>query len=502
MNQGVLSTELGAFFRSSATNVEILPDSLRVAISVKTKLEDVLERAVASGKHVVVAGTAGSGKTHLIKSANVSSNYRIVLDLTAEKQAEWRSLFSGKEPVIVGGNEGAFLLGAQKKYKGFQEAVDLLHQIQRGEVPQSGGPVVIDVAGFDPVGNHVIADMLGIPLVAEFVRSKGESVRTAAWACMENPKVRERVARLAQLASAETDGDGFTFRQLWQFVAELAERGESENSIWFSQLMSRDTRIGSLLADYFSVSSLPFTHIGNRLWHGDYNYLKDKIVPEAQEILKVLLSTSYLPQDPAARKANFGLIRMFAALCLVDSPLDAFLSKGSGLWASVRALDHRPLLKAINRYMSYDLIELGHDLHLWTLHDTERRDKKPDTQISLGVVAYDKFELRQNVAVANCPKGIPTIYGSRYSLHHPDTKSILHVSKDLVDALEGTRSHRTIDRRHVEYDWRLLRFFSQIASEMQLPVDKLRAAIFDFQKREGRMVSWLVGGNAIEWVAN
>jgi len=53
--------------------------------------------------------------------------------------------------------EGAFLAGVRQGMQGFDVVVDALHAIQNGEEFQSEGPVVIDAAGYDPAGNHVIA---------------------------------------------------------------------------------------------------------------------------------------------------------------------------------------------------------------------------------------------------------------------------------------------------------------------------------------------------------
>src|SRR4051812_41037639 len=60
-----VSAELKSFL-ASVKVAETISDSLRAAISVETGLEEAIRSAVAAGKDVVVAGSAGGGKTHLL----------------------------------------------------------------------------------------------------------------------------------------------------------------------------------------------------------------------------------------------------------------------------------------------------------------------------------------------------------------------------------------------------------------------------------------------------
>src|SRR5687768_17917700 len=55
---------LGAF-----KNAESLTPELQTAIAVDTGLESVVKDAMTKGRCVIVAGSAGSGKTHLVRSA-------------------------------------------------------------------------------------------------------------------------------------------------------------------------------------------------------------------------------------------------------------------------------------------------------------------------------------------------------------------------------------------------------------------------------------------------
>ena len=85
-------------------------------------------------------------------------------------------------------------------------------------------------------------------------------------------------------------------------------------------------------------------------------------------------------------------------------------------------------------------------------------------------------------------------------LAHKESEATLAITKDFVDGILRGRSHRTRERRGVEYDWRLLRFFSAVASRVSRP-DSLRVALYDFQTRLARLVRWQVKGKQVEKLA-
>src|SRR5262245_2488929 len=167
--------DLDEFLQSSATNVEWMSDEIRAHLRVATPLEDAVRRAVKQGRNIVIAGTAGSGKTDLIRTVGEFDGYRVVPDLASEPRKEWKDLFAEKTPVLIAGNEGAFLLGRSNNLPGFAEVIELLHKIQRGERVEGKGTVVIDAAGFDPARHHCIADMVAKPILREYVAAKNSA---------------------------------------------------------------------------------------------------------------------------------------------------------------------------------------------------------------------------------------------------------------------------------------------------------------------------------------
>lgn len=493
--------DLQNFLTSSATTVEWMSDDLRTELSIETGLEKVIESVVSANKSLVIAGTAGSGKTHLIRMAGNLKKFEVVPDLAALPESKWSTLFSQKGPVIIAGNEGAFHAGVSRNIKGFDQVVSALHALQKGEeVSSTAGPVVIDAAGYDPAGSHVIAEMLNRPILAQYVESKGDVVQKAAWQMLQNETVRRRVARLVETASAQSEVDGFTFRQLWQFVSDLIEGGSGIGGLWFHRVFNGDSEVSTKIAETFSPSRLAMPHLGNRFWHLDIEAIREHVFDSCIPIIEFLLQPAERDKTDNDRRARLRIVREFAVFALKRSTFEENLDRPDDLWAQVRGKQHDPLLRAVNRYMTYGLLSLGQDLELWVQHDTERRELKPNVQISLGSVPSEAFQVRRSCVIANRPKGCQQIEGGRLNLVHKPSGAALSLDKDLVDALLRGRSHKTRERRGVEYDWRLLRFFSAVASQAAR-AEALRVALFQFQTRQGRLVTWQVKGNQIEKLA-
>jgi hypothetical protein len=493
-----LLAELSEFFRSSATNVEWISDDLRAELNVSTGLESVVKAAIDEGRTVVIAGTAGSGKTHLLRTLGPQPRYDVISDLAAFEEGDWGTIFGNNKRVLVAGNEGAFLQGSRKNLSGFGKVVSLLHAIQKGADPKEAGPTVIDAAGFDPAGSKVIGKMLQLPILSKFAEQLPD-VAASAWKMFTEERVRQRLAVLVEAASAESGSDGFTFRQLWQFLADLLEGGREKDEPWFARVFEGASEVSRRIAHTFSPISIPLPHIGNQLWHGDVIRLRGSFLEPALPILEKLSVEMVKEQTQDQRLAWFRVLRILAAFGLRTSPLDTMLDSGVDLWSKVRSRQALPLLQAINQYFAFGLIELGDDLELWLQHDTERRLVKPDVQISLGSAKSSDFAIRRSSVIANRPKGVEQVEGGRLLLVHNPSGATLSVTKDLIDGILRTRSHRTNERRDVEYDWRISRFFDQVAKTASRP-DRLKAARFDFQARTGRLMAWQIGADRIRRV--
>ena len=491
------------FLRSSAANVERLSDGVRQALNVATGIEEVVRTALRAKRDVVIAGTAGSGKTHLLRTLTGEdlTGYRVIPDLAAHPQYEWSRVFDGTQPAIVAGNEGAFLQGASAGFERYSQIVAILHATQRGEVFEDpSAPVVIDAAAFDPAGSRVLRQMVRVEMLANYVKETKSDEERIAWDMLSDDLVVGRLESLVDTASTSGKGEGFTFRQLWKFVGELV--GGNPSKFWFEKLHTEEGEVASRIAQVFFPNSFCFPHIGNHMWHGDMAYLRGKFLPAAEPLLEMLVSQI---QDRAygadERNNTFDRLRLLALFGLKVSPLDDHWRFSTDLWANVRQLQVRPLIESLNRYLSYGLIDLGDELELWCQHDSERKTQKPKVLMSMGRVASKEFSIVRSRVFNNLDPSKTSLVGCRYVLRHLASAANVVITKDLLDAITKPRSFKTDDRLGVEYDWRVLRFVMQVASNAATP-DKLRVIEFDFLKRSANTYAWQISAERIRRVAS
>lgn len=468
---------LRRFFASSGMNVEILDDEVRAAINVDLGLQDAVDVALRSGKSVIVAGTAGSGKTHLLRSFQNVASYKLESDLTDHLAESSQILESG--PTLLAANEGALFLGKQKGYPLFDVAIDILHKLQRGEAVSDERLVLIDAAALDPAANGAVQKILELPLVSE-AGSGGSDGHQMAWLLLTGTSDVARRRLSECVAEASGLGEPFTFRLIWQFVGDLALADEEP---WFDVLLNANNEVSRRLRRLLVPVAFPLPHVAGRLWHGDWFAVRDQFTPEAQTMMEWLISRKPVATDTAGKREWFSRIRLLSLFGLKNNPWTA--SSGPGLWGSIRNGQVPPVIMRINRYMTYDSAEPGDDLDLWIQHDTERRLEKPSVQISVGRAQPADFIIRRNGVISEAVSGSRPIFGDRFYLCHKPTGSILSLDRGFVTSLELPRSSRLRDRVHVETDWRLLRFFSQVASKTK---PELRT--FAVSMRRGSYQSW------------
>lgn len=490
------------FIQSSAANVEKISDRLRTALNVPTGMEEVVRKAIEGRRNIVIAGTAGSGKTHLLRTlGGETAGYKVIPDLAALPQKEWPHVFSGSSPILVAGNEGAFIQGRVHGFDGYAEVVSLLHATQEGKkIVSDEGPVVIDVAAFDPASSSVLRHMVSSNLISDVIRETRSPEDVAGWQLLSDDTVIRRLERLVEVASTIGGGEGFTFRQLWKFVGDLYSG--IPNEFWFERLTGGSSLVSVRIRDVFSPTMFPLPHLGNRMWHGDMSYLRGKFIDSARPLLNFFTSEMQERISGGGQALEvFEKFRLFALFCLQDSPLDTHWNDAVDLWGRIRQQEVRPLVESVNNYLAYGLMRMGDELELWCQHDAERRDKKPPTLMSFGRVPAKEFEIVRSRVFNNVRESSNQLVGNRFHLRHVPSGSTMSITKDLVDALSEPRSFKTDDREGVEYDWRVFRFVSEVARSAATK-DRLRVATFDFVKRSARTHTWQVSGSTVRKVAS
>jgi hypothetical protein len=478
------------FCKSSATNVEIMEKAVRQEVTVQTSLDDVIAIAIQSKKSIVLTGTAGSGKTHLIETIGEPTGYTVCRDL-ADSVDMWSQLLKPNEPCIVAGNEGALLKGAENGHLGFRQAVEILHRIQKGEEVSDGNLVVIDVAGFDPVGNHTLKQILQLPLLTDYILDKNDAWKKDAWNCLKSEKVRTKICNLLESVSSESDG--FTFRQLWQLIAEMMQKGSEVEGTWFHILINGNNHISKHVKEFFKLSDIPMTHYGNKFWYGDILDQLELFETETHEIIKRIVSQMLTSETDKSKYFNY--LRILSFFALKES---RDFSSTTNDWKNISNGKVDTIINLINRYMTYGLLSLGSgELLLWFEHATERRQEKPDTIFAIGKAASNDFEIRRSNCVANC--GGKQVVGGRKILVHKPTGATLLLTKELVEGIGQTRSFKSKDRRHVEYDWRICHFMSEV-SEKVMHKDRIIMAKFDFKARKGNLTEWEINDQSVRRV--
>ena len=451
--------EFRKFLKSAGTNNELLSDELRSAIHIESDLEQPLRHAQSAGLTVVIAGTAGSGKSHLLSVAQQNSTYTVIPDLTDVLDSQ-SDLFTGTR-IVVAANEGALLIGKKSSWHKYDQVVDTLHNLQKGITSEYQDIAVIDAAAYDPAGRNVLSKMLELPVVRELVASIPDEEVRQSWELLvcADGTARERLSALVSIASSH--GQPFTFRMLWRFLADGLLSGFPGNEARLQPgitsieaLWNCPNEVSSRLKSLELESPIVLPQILGHFYYRDRVLLLTKLATFAHPYLNVLLAQHVRTEQTLI------LARRFFTLTLLESPIASMES--IQLWKSIQRSDVGAIIGAINRYMSYDRVRNTTDLELWIQHDTERRQEKPEFQVSLGQESKTMFAIVRSQVFHAPTVAVEATDGDRYYLVHIDRGCRLQLDREFAGYLERPRSRRTSDRISTESDWRLLRFFNQL----------------------------------------
>src|SRR5262249_40390798 len=188
---------------------------------------------------------------------------RAIFDATALPSSQRSEMLAKRPPnclaVAVAINEGPLLrLARASQASPFKRAVELLHQGQVGVSSNrdASAPTIIDVGAYDPIEDQIVAKILALPLLADLVNKLDCTCedpmicpRKVAWKQLSSEKIRERVNDVLRVANLE--GQPVLFRDLWDFVADLALGGscdeEPPTSPWFWRVFRGSSALSSRL---------------------------------------------------------------------------------------------------------------------------------------------------------------------------------------------------------------------------------------------------------------
>jgi hypothetical protein len=498
-----------SFLRSMRT-AERLRGSpvLQEAISCRTPLFEELKSAIREKRHVVITGSAGGGKTHLLDEVRheLSDEVRFCHVGSGEQPAkgEWfvrwhedgtkltkqerdgllRDLDGGS--LVIAINEGPLRAMAEETEDEsaavlFDHARRFLRLGQLGaplededgrelsaeHIRAEEHPIVIDVAGFDPVSNdQVMIELLGNACVSDLVNERyPDSMRSREWALLHDSAVVSRVRRIISLASL--DGEPVLWRDLWNLVGDMAI--PEEDQPWYERLLFGESEISRRIRRFLSLSGMVLPHIDTALWQGEegLSRLQAALRPELPPWPAEVETRS---RDPRARDRQFRVAQLRYLLTSIEEHPAFTFAVGVTPWLSTQGpAAVQRLVARINRFRLYSAAheDLNTDLALNLLLQTEfsMREKASTTQVHLGQTRYSELTITQSRAVVGRP-GRAEVPGSRYYLKGPrldrGEAPSLRLTGDLWQRLERQRALVRSDRECRELDLDLDRFFYEL----------------------------------------
>lgn len=413
-----------------------------IILSNGEKLENILASALLNKRDVLIAGTAGGGKTMLLnqilnvieKNDEIKNkilildelddadlaelNYRpdiliVVKDLTAIDPKKVYDILVNKKRgnYIIAANEGALLVEDLNGY--FKNSINSLHLLQSGiDVKNEDEPVLIDMAAIDPI-SFALSSLLTNPLihkaVEEIENDKGfqNSVRIKALSQLENEKLAKDIALL--IRSSLGPGE-ITFRELWNFISDIFLEGENESlpptSVWFWRVFYGNSRISNLIRDSLQPKFLSFPQESFSMYQGDLQALNlsDKIVP-------LWIHPGANPIDCDESEIKIKLMQwiriQFALLDRLFDKSDHNIFIGSfstSLYTKViNNFEKVALIQALNSYFRRKIPSDSDatELELWTDLMVERRENRSLGSVSLGTIAASQLQITKSKATAN-----------------------------------------------------------------------------------------------------
>jgi len=484
---------LDQFINSSTMNVERIPESLRKELHIHTQMDEVCSQAVEIGCSIVVAGTAGSGKTHLVKqlcSTNTKMNdYEVLLDLTAEKQM-WPRILNEKKFIICG-NEGIFDIASTEDQR-FKKIVTDIHCLQNGIDPKTKY-LLLDASGFNHINTGVLKKVMQLRILNEYRDHYGDKIDRAFWNLLKSDKVISRLEKVLIKASIYSDASMITMREFWRFICELinCSRSKPGPNDWVRNLFYGKTEISNMIRHFSDFGQYAIPIIGTRISLGDLDFLDQYSIPEFKEVRKYFKpqsgGSSYTPEE-------LNILRLLALFVLVDSPLDGPTGQTKDLWERINFDEIKnsdlvcsEILEKINDYLSYGLGSELADFELFCDYRLEYKLKKSNHVISQGSIPKKNFKFTKNM-IHSSIKGVESIdsfkYGNRYFLKYEEVS--LRINKQVIDKILEKRSSRTYDSIGAEIDWRLLHFNEQLATNILDSKNNAKKLLFVQRETRGK----------------
>jgi len=508
MNE-VLVSEALEFLKSSKTTESLsveLASTLYVPFVLDngSKLETVIADSVKNGRNVVVAGSAGGGKTMLVNQIiselqktqtkiNIvdeqaldnfevlEDSITIVRDLTAISSEIATKIIKNKSiNYIIAANEGALM---DKVFQGyFDSVINDLHSLQTGKLPRNTQqPIVIDMASVDPLSN-AIQPLLGNKILHQavelFEQQNGSknSPRILALKQLQNEDVTLAISRLI----TSTLGPGeVTFRELWNFISDIFLGGENgitpPTSVWFWRLFNGENSISDLISKSLKPQFLALPDKSFALFIGDTEGLNLSKFSKFSWV-----HPGVIPEDISDLNERNNLITWLRIQYVLIEQLSSMKTQSSfvGSFSTVlndkvvKQHDKVALIQALNGYFRRKEASENDSsiLELWIHFMVERRQDRGFGLASLGNVSAGLLELNSSQSIANLEN--INLKGSRLFLQPVLENKVfisgLEINSGLFKAISRGRATSLADRDNDDIDLAIKKFYFTLSNTATL----------------------------------
>ena len=491
------------FLQGTKTSESMLPEVAELILaptilSNGTRLDDVLNTELET-KNVVVTGSAGGGKTALVRSVVRNREHTtdlgrqdpnvvlVVEDLTAlSSQVEIDQFLKqwSLGRCLVAANEGA--LHSREFATIFEPVVLDLQAIQSGTQRSSGNVAVVDLAAIEPY-QSALASLLPNQVlhnaVATWERNFGcaDDIETCprmlALTQLQDPLVSKYVANLISCALSDT---GMLYRDVWNWLEDILLRGSCSpgvdgvpTSCWFYRAFYGDTKVAKILKDRLLPEFLALPDVSIDLWKNDNLNFVD-VVSE----MYVQVPIDGVDLTPVGVQwARIQYYILSNALTEIKTFLLGDFRPNAIRGGSSQSIDKLKLVRALNQYFrktasSSDMLEL------WLPFSVKRRPKRSAEFVLVGQLPTSALSILPSYAFANIDE--LSNYPGRRTFLQAYERSRLLLGSDLVRSLGKGRPLTYGDRSQDAVELSIRSFYMAVLEEMKADdMDRVGVLITD-----------------------
>lgn len=448
-----------------------------------TTLEDVLTEELTKGRSLIIAGSAGGGKTMLIDHLKFRLNNlgyelddsQIVPDLTAVEgvRGKFVSEVVSNGQYVLAANEG--ILRDKEVQESLPGVWETIRKLQSGIVSHEiESQIVVDIAGFDPIENALTNILLKDEIrQAIELHEKDCPQNTPELPCSRLESLElldEKMAKMVTSLVKDAVGPGeITYRELWNFIRDLFFGGLCQESMfsstWIWRLFYGKSTLAKRVLICHNPNFISMPDLTSFLYRGDWQKIQSKVfAPGYGFIHPGQAPIDIVDRDEQLNVLNWLKIQVGLVNRAQGHALPVFQGETSGE-LEVKVLKNNRielLTQSINAYFRREkLKDQKASLELWLDMGTERRSKRSPSLVSLGEYPKRELEITRSQVVANIESR--KVNGTRYYLQAKNgNRSSIELSSNLFEALIQGRPISTARRKYDDIDFAIRRFFLDI----------------------------------------